>query len=404
MVPTVRLAGPMADLPFGSAAAPPPPPLQLPPPPPVAAAGAGGAFSQGNGSAAPTSLREAVAFAQQNNHSDLHIGVGEIPRFRSRGEIFSSGWPVIDRERFSAWLRELLSPGQIDTFLRQKDYSAAHDFGFVRLRITLSESLRGPAMALRLIPPQIPSLQDLALPPVLAQLARSRRGLVLVSGAHGSGKSTTLAAIIDHINRTMSRHILTVEDPIEFVHQSDLSLVRQRQVPRHTPLHAAALRLALREDSDVLVIDAIDDQAGLNCAFEAVQAGLLVFASLPAGSAVHTLECLLSLYGPDQQQQIRHALSEALLAVLCQGLVKSTDAGRCRFDDLFLPTQTSRDCIQRGALDELEEIMVRSNEDGMITSHQCLAALVESGRVAAEEAIAVSRRPAELAQQLRSRR
>lgn len=404
MVASVRLAGPMADLPFGSAAAPPPPPLQLPPPPPVFPVAGDSAFRQTDGMAAPASLREAVAIAQQNNHSDLHIGVGEVPRFRSRGEIVSSGWPMIDRERFGAWLRELLSPGQIDTFLRQKEYSAAHDFDFVRLRITLSESLRGAAMALRLIPPRIPSLQDLDLPPVLAQLARSRRGLVLVSGAHGSGRSTTLAAIIDHINHTMSRHILTVEDPIEFVHQSNLSLVRQRQVPRHTPLQAAALRLALREDCDVIVIGAIDDQAALNCALEAVQAGLLVFASLPAGSAVHTLERLLSLYGPDQQQQIRHALSEALLAVLCQGLVRGAEAGQCRFDDLFLPTQASRDCIQRGALDELEEIMARSSGDGMVTSHQCLAALVESGRVTAEDALAVSLRPAELAQQLRSRR
>ncbi len=392
----------MAELPFGPAAVAPPPPPQAPPtpppPPPVASASPGEASQAG-----PATLREIVAIAHEHKYSDIHIGVGEQPRFRDRGEMCRTDWPVTDTIRFRDWVREMLSPAEIDGFLREKEYDGAFDFGFVRVRINLLDTFRGPAMVLRLIPQKILTMEELALPPVLAELAERPKGMILVTGPTGSGKSTTLAAMIDYINRTMKRHILTIEDPIEFVHKSQQSLIRQREVHQHTHLFANALRAALREDPDVILIGEIRDQETLSTAIEASQTGHLVFGTLHTNSAVRTVERILGMYRPEEQEQIRRAVSETLLAVVSQGLIKTTDGKRCGYHDLFVNTDACRDYIQRGALDEIEEIMRRSSFDGMQTSNQALAALVLAGRVDAEDALAQSAKPGELAQALRGR-
>ncbi len=395
----------MAELPFGPAAVAPPPPggMPLPPPPPVPMAAAGGPGATSAAEGGPATLREIVAIAHENKYSDIHIGVGEAPRFRARGDMQRTDWPVTDTVRFRDWVREMLSPAEIDSFLREKEYDGAFDFGFVRVRINLLDTLRGPAMVLRLIPQKILTMEELALPKVLAELAERPKGMILVTGPTGSGKSTTLAAMIDYINRTMKRHILTIEDPIEFVHQSQLSLVRQREVHQHTRLFANALRAALREDPDVILIGEIRDQETLSTAIEASQTGHLVFGTLHTNSAVRTVERILGMFKPDEQEQIRRAVSETLLGVVAQGLIKTTDGKRCGYHDLFINTDACRDYIQRGALDEIEEIMRRSSFDGMQTSNQALAALVLEGRVDAEDALAQSSKPGELAQALRGR-
>ena len=402
MGPNRSPSGPMAELPFGpaAAAAPPPPPPQPPPPGPDQG---GPAPSANGGAPGPATLREIVAIAHEHRFSDIHIGVGEQPRFRDRGEMNRTNWPVTDSVRFRDWVREMLSPAEIDAFLREKEYDGAHDFGLVRVRINLLDSLRGPAMVLRLIPQKILTMEELDLPPVLAELAQRPKGMLLVTGPTGSGKSTTLAAMIDHINRTMKRHILTIEDPIEFVHQSRMSLIRQREVHQHTRLFANALRAALREDPDVILIGEIRDQETINTAIEASQTGHLVFGTLHTNSAVRTVERILGMFKPEEQEQIRRAVSETLLAVVSQGLIKTTDGKRCGYHDLFVNTDACRDYIQRGALDEIEEIMQRSSFDGMQTSNQALASLVEAGRVNADDALAQSAKPAELAQRLRGR-
>ena len=148
----------------------------------------------------------------------MHLGVGEVPRYRARGEMQTTEWPTTDLSTFQAWLREILSPQQIDTFFREKEFDGSHAFPFVRIRINLLDSLRGPAMVLRLIPQTILTMEQLKLPEVLTELAGRPKGLILVTGPTGSGKSTTLAAMIDWINRNETRHILTIEDPVEFVH------------------------------------------------------------------------------------------------------------------------------------------------------------------------------------------
>ena len=351
----------------------------------------------------PTSLEGIVRLANTRNYSDVHVGVGEEPRYRSRGEMIRTGWPVTDQASFNTWMREMLSPAEIDAFLRDKEYDGSHAFPFVRVRINLMDSLRGPAMVLRLIPQKISTLEDLNLPEVLRELCARPKGMILVTGPTGSGKSTTLAAMVDWINNNMSRHILTIEDPVEFVHESRQSLIRHRQVGHHTKLFQNALRASLREDPDVILIGEIRDRETLATAIEASQTGHLVFGTLHTNSAIKTVERVLGMYPPSDQDNIRRSVSETLLSVIAQGLIKTTDGERAAYHDILINTDACRDYIQRGDLDEIEEIMRRSRFDGMVTSNQSLQELVETGRVKPDDAIAQSLKPNELAQALRGR-
>ena len=351
----------------------------------------------------PSNVAGIVKIADSNGFSDVHLGVGEEPRYRARGEMLCTGWPITDAATFNGWLREMLSPAQIDAFQRDKEFDGSYAFPFVRVRINLLDSLRGPAMVLRLIPQQIASLEELKLPAVLQDLASRPKGLVLITGPTGSGKSTTLAAMIDWINRNRSCHILTIEDPVEFVHESRKSLIRHREVGQHTRQFHNALRAALREDPDVILIGEIRDGETLATAIEASQTGHLVFGTLHTNSAVKTVERVLGMVPPNEQESIRLAVSESLLGVIAQGLLKTTDGKRAAFHDILINTDACKDYIQRGELGEIEEIMARSGFDGMQTANQALLALVEAGQVAAEDALAQSLRPNELNQALRGK-
>ena len=348
-------------------------------------------------------LEQIVRLAHEQGHSDIHLGVGESPRYRARGEIQTTDWPITDRITFDRWLSEILSPQQIDIFLREKEFDGSHAFPFVRVRINLLDSLRGPAMVMRLIPQTILTLEQLNLPSVLTELAARPKGLILITGPTGSGKSTTLAAMIDWINRNETRHILTIEDPVEFVHESRHSLIRHREVGMHTLKFHNALRAALREDPDVILVGEIRDQETLSTALEAAQTGHLVFGTLHTNSAVKTVERVLGMYSPEQQESVRRSMAESLLGVIAQGLIRSTDGRRAAFHDILINTDACKDYIQRGALDEVEEIMERSGFDGMVTINQSLQKLVEEDRVDAEQAVAMSPKPNELAQALRGR-
>ena len=412
----------MAELPFAFSPNPSlPPPLPpglgtapVPSPIPAPAKGSGSSRSEAGAAAAPAAAVEAIGaypgtlaglvrYALDHNFSDVHLGVGEEPRYRSRGDIVRTGWPVTDAVIFRDWLREILEPTGYDTFQHQKEFDGAHAFDFVRVRINLLQTVQGPAMVLRLIPQKIATMDDLALPPVLKELSERPKGMILVTGPTGSGKSTTLAAMIDYINRTMKRHILTIEDPVEFVHQSRESLIRQREVGAHTLLFQNALRAALREDPDVILIGEIRDQETLSTAIKASQTGHLVFGTLHTNSAVRTVERILGMYPPQEQDSVRRAVSETLLGVISQGLIKTTDGKRAAVHDIFINTDACRDYIVKGDLDQIEEIMSRSAFDGMQTANQSLAKLVEDGRVSSEEAMHHSQRPGELAQTLRGR-
>ena len=342
--------------------------------------------------------------AFEKGYSAVHLGVGEQPRYRARGEMLTTNWPATSTAVFRGWLQEILTPQQIDGFFREKEFDGSHAFSFVRIRINLLDSFHGPAMVLRLIPQTILTMEQLQLPEVLQTLAARPKGLILVTGPTGSGKSTTLAAMIDWINRNETRHILTIEDPVEFVHESRKSLIRHREVGIHTLKFHNALKAALREDPDVILVGEIRDQETLSTALEASQTGHLVFGTLHTNSAVKTIERVLGMFEPDAQDSIRRSLSESLLGVIAQGLIKTTDGRRAAYHDILINTDACKDYIQRGALDEVEEIMERSGFDGMVTSNQSLLKLVDDGRVEANDAIAVSAKPNELSQALRGRR
>ena len=381
------------------------PPSPFPPAaaPPAPTADSGTAPTRVDNGSQPDNLEGIVRIANERGYSDVHLGVGEEPRFRVRGEMAGTGWPVTDAATFSGWMKEMLSPVEIDGFQRDKEFDGSHAFPFVRVRINLLDSLRGPAMVLRLIPQKIATMEDLNLPSVLKELAARPKGMILVTGPTGSGKSTTLAAMIDWINRNMCRHILTIEDPVEFVHESRQSLIRHREVGQHTKVFHNALRAALREDPDVILIGEIRDQETLATAIEASQTGHLVFGTLHTNSAVKTVERVLGMYPPSEQDSVRRAVSESLLGVIAQGLLKTTDGKRAAYHDILINTDACKDYIQRGELDEIEEIMKRSAFDGMQTANQALQQLVEANRVTPEDALAQSLKPNELAQAFRGR-
>ena len=258
-------------------------------------------------------------------------------------------------------------------------------------------------MLLRLIPQTILTIEQLHLTKVLQSLAALPKGLILVTGPTGSGKSTTLAAMIDWINRNEARHILTIEDPVEFVHESRKSLIRHREVGSHTLKFHNALKAALREEPDVILVGEIRDQETLSTALEAAPTGHLVFGTLHTNSAVKTVERVLGTYSPEEQESVRRSLSESLLGVIAQELIKTKDRKRAAYHDILINTDACKDYIQRGALDEVEEIMERSGFDGMVTTNQSLLALVEEDRIEGAQAVAVSPKPNELAQALRGR-
>ena len=245
---------PFAKASGGPVAPPPPPPRQ---PPHSQAPHEPAMGQQGIPPQLPATMEGIVRIAFENDFSDIHLGMGEEPRYRNRGEMMRTGWPQTDKATFRDWLREILEPSDVDLFHREKEYDGSFSFSFVRVRINVLETLRGSAMVLRLIPTKMPTIEQLHLPEQLRTLAERPKGLFLVTGPTGSGKSTTLAAIINYINATMKRHILTIEDPVEFVHESKLSLVRQREVGLHTKMFRNALRASLREDPDVILIGEI---------------------------------------------------------------------------------------------------------------------------------------------------
>ncbi|MEM9503780.1 MAG: type IV pilus twitching motility protein PilT [Cyanobacteria bacterium P01_E01_bin.43] len=368
----------------------PPPGRSVPPPPTVSAKPA-------------LTLEKIVREAFDKGFSDLHLGVGEVPRFRDRGQISTTDYPVIDEATFYRWLNEVLRPEEIQQFKQTLDFDGAAKFEFSRIRINIFDSLTGPALVIRLIPNTILTLEQLNLPTVLRDICHYHKGLILVTGPTGSGKSTTMAAMLDYINKEMPKNIITIEDPIEFVHQSRKSLIKHREVGRHTLEFRNALKASLREDPDIILVGEMRDQETVNTALKAAQTGHLVLGTLHTNSAVKTVERVLNLYEPEQQAPVRVSLAESLVAVVAQGLCRTTDGKRAAFHDIMINTDAIKDYILRGDLDEIEELMPKCGFDGMCTMNQSLYSLYEEGRITEETALEMSPRQNEMAQMLRGR-
>jgi twitching motility protein PilT len=348
-------------------------------------------------------LAQLVKEAHERGFSDVHLGVAEKPRFRDRGEINTTDYPVTDRDTFMCWLREILNDEEIRRFQEKLDFDGATQYDFARVRINIFDSLRGPAMVLRLIPLKILTMEQLRLPNVFRDVCHYHKGLILVTGPTGSGKSTTLAAMIDYMNKEMPKHIITIEDPVEFVHQSRRALIKQREVGIHTLKFDNALKAALREDPDVILIGEMRDKETVNTALKAAQTGHLVMGTLHTNSAVKTIERILQLYNGEEQDAIRISIAESLVAVIAQGLCRTTDGKRAAYHDILINTETVKDYIQKGRTDEIVALMAENEFDGMITMNKSLFNLYQDGLITEEVALEMAPVRNEMAMMLRGR-
>lgn len=348
-------------------------------------------------------LSQIVRKAYEDGFSDIHLGVGEIPRFRNRGEMDYSDYPKTDHNTFMSWLYEILSEEEVEKFQTHLEFDGATQYDFARVRINVFDSLNGPGMVLRLIPLKILTLEELRLPSVFKDICHYHKGMVLVTGPTGSGKSTTLAAMVDYINTEMPKHLITIEDPIEFVHQSKKALIRQREVGIHTLEFDKALKASLREDPDIILIGEMRDRETVNTALKAAQTGHVVFGTLHTNSAVKTIERILSLYSPEEQPSMRVALAESLVSIISQGLCRTTDGKRAAFHDIMINTETVKDYVRDGKYEEINELMVEGEYDGMTTMNKSLFNLYQEGRISEETALEWSPSPNEMAQMLRGR-
>jgi twitching motility protein PilT len=375
------------------------PPAPPPPAPPPVSVNASAPSNKPSG----LTLAQLVQEAFDQSYSDVHLGIGEVPRFRCRGEIQTTNYPETDKATFMSWLHEILTDAEIQRFQEQLEFDGATQYDFARVRINVFDSLRGYAMVLRLIPLKILSMDQLRLPPIFRDICHHHKGLILVTGPTGSGKSTTMAAMVDYINREMAKHIITIEDPVEFVHQSRKSLVKQREVGMHTRKFDNALKAALREDPDLILVGEMRDKETVNTALKAAQTGHLVMGTLHTNSAVKTIERILNLYSGEEQEAMRVALAESLVAVIAQGLCRTTDGKRAAFHDILINTEAVKEWVKDAKYDEIGELMKQAGFDGMVTMNQSLLNLYQEGRITEETALEMSPSPNEMAQFLRGR-
>ncbi len=326
----------------------------------------------------PELLRETA----QKGASDLHLSTGEPPMIRQHGDLVRTEHPALTSDAVSELINSIMSTEQRARFEAEHDLDFATELpGEGRFRVNGFVHSRGPGAVLRSIPTEIPDLDSLALPPTLRELCNKERGLVLVTGPTGSGKSTTLAAMVDVINQTWDAHILTVEDPIEFVHRPKRCLVNQREVGPHTGSFTAALRSALREDPDVVLVGEMRDLETISLALTAAETGHLVFGTLHTSSAPKTIDRIIDVFPAAQQVQIRTMLSESLGAVIAQSLLKKKGGGRVAACEILVGTPAVRNLIRENKLHQIPSMMQTGTRIGMQTLDMAIADLVKRGLV-----------------------
>ena len=336
-------------------------------------------------------LRKTVA----SKASDLHLTVGAPPTIRLHGEMQKMPYPELTRDNLRVMMLGILTGEQQNKFEEARDLDFSIEIpGLARFRANFFVGRRGEGAVFRVIPTEIKSFHELGLPPVLAELARAERGLVLVTGPTGSGKSTTLAAMVDLINNERCAHILTVEDPIEFVHPHKKCLVNQREVKVHTESFASALRAALREDPDVILVGEMRDLETISLAVSAAETGHLVFGTLHTSSAAQTVDRIIDVFPPHQQSQIRTQLSESLQGVIAQTLVPKIGGGRVAALEIMLTTAAVKNLIREGKTFQLPSIIETNSNLGMQMLGQALQDLVIKGKITPEAAVAKGLDPA----------
>jgi twitching motility protein PilT len=320
--------------------------------------------------------------------SDLHMAPGLPPMFRHKGELVPTKHGRLTHQANEQFLFELLTPDQQKFLKTNLDLDSAYEIeGLARFRCNFFYGRRGLSAVFRIIPTKILNLEQLGMPIGVSHLLAIRRGLVLVTGPTGSGKSTTLAAMIDHINRSEEKHIITIEDPLEFVHDNHQSIVTQRQVGLHARSFADALRVASREDPDIILVGEMRDLETISLAMTCAELGILVYGTLHTNSAIKTIDRIINAFPANQQNQIRAMLSDSLKGVLSQQLLKTSDGkGRCAAVEVLLCSSAVGNLIREGKLTQIASIIQTGSTEGMQSMDQALQRLVEQQRITPEAA------------------
>jgi twitching motility protein PilT len=339
-------------------------------------------------------ITQLLTFTYQQNGSDLHISAGEPPMLRIDGDVKRIKAPVLSPEETQSMLYDIMGDTQRKIFEEKSDIDFSIELGeSVRFRVNIFRQRRGLGAVFRVIPTKILSLEQLGMPPILAEISRKEKGLVLVTGPTGSGKSTTLAGMIDLINDELDGHILTIEDPIEFVHSSKKCLINQRELGPHTQSFSNALKAALREDPDIILIGEMRDQETIQLALTAAETGHLVFGTLHTSSAPKTVDRIIDVFPANQQGQIRAMLAESLQAVITQTLCKKIGGGRAAALEILLGTTAVRNLIRENKIHQIPSIMQTSQGTGMKTMEQALIELAFENKISRETAIEKSSNP-----------
>jgi twitching motility protein PilT len=332
-------------------------------------------------------ITQLLTFAHREGASDVHLSSGEPPMVRIHGDMKRIEHPALSAEEVHGMAFDIMSDAVRKTFQETNDVDFSFELGNIaRFRVNVFRTRRGEGAVFRTIPTQVMTLEELGLPPIMRELCEKEKGLILVTGPTGSGKSTTLAAMIDHINGTYEGHILTIEDPIEFVHASKKCLVNQREVGRDTTSFNAALRGALREDPDVILVGEMRDLETISLALTAAETGHLVFATVHTSSAPKTVDRIIDVFPAAQQGQIRTMFAESIQAVLTQTLLRKRAGGRIAALEILIGTPAVRNLIRENKIHQIPSSMQTGQSVGMQTLDMALIELVNKGLVTREEA------------------
>ncbi len=335
-------------------------------------------------------LDKLLSYAVQNEASDIHLASGYPPIFRIHGKLRRIDSKPVSSAHLRRLIKEILSPEQEAAFVENKELDFAYAVkGIARFRTNVYQQLNGISIAFRVIPERIRSLEELGAPRGVYKLARSREGLVLVTGPTGSGKSTTLAAMIDLIDSERHLHIITIEDPIEYVYRGKNCLINQRELGPHTKSFANALRAALREDPDVILIGEMRDLETISLALTAAETGHLVFATLHTNSAAETIDRVVDVFPAGQQDQIRAQFANAILGVVSQRLLPKRDGrGRVAAMEILVATPAVKNLIREHKIHQIPSVLQTGSEYGMQSMDQHLMFLMNKGLISHQEALA----------------
>ena len=332
-------------------------------------------------------IKKILELAKNNPKiSDLHLRAGTNIAYREMGDIVIEKNSRVESKDIEELLKKNCSETEIQIFNNKKELDCAVTLDELRFRANFYKTLNGPAVVLRRVETKIPAMDSLGLPAVLFELIDAHKGLVLVTGPTGSGKSTTLASIIDQINGNRPANIITIEDPVEFIHNDKKSIISQREVGKQTESFAKALKGALREDPDVILVGELRDLETIGMALTAAETGHLVFATLHTSGASNTINRLIDVFPPDQQSQIRAQISESLKMVVTQKLFKKKDgSGRVAAFEIMVCNQAIKTLIREAKIHQIPSVMQTGQRDGMISMEKSIEQLISSGTISNEE-------------------